>query len=263
MNNYVIVKKIGQGKFGSVFMGKHKKTNEIVAIKCESEDTQCKTIKHEATILNYLFRCKCRCVPKVLYYGIYQNNVCLIMKHFDKSWEEYMKTAKINSKQLNRIMLCGIDILKSIHKNGILHRDIKPANFMMCDNQLFLIDFGMATSFTGDFSDQPFKEHIVGTPKFVSYFVHCGYDSRIRDDMISLGYCYMSFLKKLSWTIENIHENDIPYMHIHHPDNIHRKNEKSLEKIKEQVDANLVRYFEHCYQSESNVNYELLSDLFL
>jgi serine/threonine protein kinase len=263
MNNYNIIRKIGQGKFGSVFMGKHKKTQEIVAIKCESVDNDYKSIKHESTILNYLYRCRCRCIPRVLYYGVYQNNVCLVMKYFEMSWEDYVKTSKIDPKQLKRFMLCAIQILQVVHKNGILHRDLKPSNFMISGKQLYLIDFGMATSFTGDFSDKPIRQHIVGTPKYVSYFVHCGYDSRIRDDMISLGYCYMSFLKTLPWSIENTSQNVLPYTHIDHPDNIYRKNEKSLEKMMNHVDSDLLKYFEHCYQATNSVNYEILYNTFL
>jgi serine/threonine protein kinase len=264
MNNYTIIKNIGKGKFGTVYMAKHKKTMEIVAIKCESSENPYKSIKHEATILNYLYRCSCRCIPRVLYYGIHENNVCLIMKYFDVSWEDYMKNGKIDSKRLKRIMICGIDILKSIHKHKILHRDIKPANFMMRDNQLFLIDFGMATSFTEGFCENPSKQHIVGSPKYASYFIHCGYDSRIRDDMISFGYCYMSFLKTLPWCVENMQHIDyIPYTHIEHPDNMYRKNEKSIEKIRQDIDSYLLKYFEHCYSAKNNVDCEYLSSLFL
>ena len=263
MNNFVIIKKIGNGKFGDVYMGKHKKTQETVAIKCESLETPYKSIKHEATILNYLYRCRCRCIPRVLYYGIHENLTCLVMKYFDMSWEEYVKNTKIDIKQLKRIMICAIQIMKSIHENGILHRDIKPANFMIINKQLYLIDFGMATSFTGDFYETPSKEHIVGTPKYVSYFIHCGYDSRIRDDMVSLGYCYMSFIKTLPWSIENAQEGVVPYTHIEHPDNVFRKNGKSIENIRQHVDADILKYFEHCYSVKNNVNYEYLSGLFL
>lgn len=263
MENYTIIQKLGQGKFGTVYMAKHNKTFEKVAVKCESVDNAYKSIKHEATILNYLYRCKCRCIPRVLYYGIYKKHICLVMRYFDISWEDYMTNAQINTKQLNRIMVCAIKIMQSIHEHGILHRDIKPANFMLCDNQLFLIDFGMATSFTGDFNEAPFKEHIIGSPKYVSYYLHCGYDSRIRDDMISLGYSYMSLLKKPSWCIENIRHTDIPYTHIQHPDNLFRKDEKSLEKIKNQIDSQLLQYFEHCYSAKNNVDYEFLYSIFL
>lgn len=266
MNNYDIIKKIGQGKFGTVYMAKHKKNTDCVAIKCESVDNPYKSIKHEATILNYLYRCGCRCIPKVLYYGIHDNQVCLIMKYFTVSLEDYVKTHRFDIKQLNRIMICAINILNSIHKHDILHRDIKPANFMFWEKQMFLIDFGMAISMTEDICEDPIKEHIVGTPKYTSYFIHEGYEARPRDDMISLGYTYMSFLsQEVPWSTQGNKETSITLTHISHPDNVFRKNAKSWENMKIHCEhlPHLLHYFDYCYQAETDIEYNLLCDLFL
>lgn len=271
MNNYDILQQIGKGKFGTVYMAKHKKSNDCVAIKSESVDNPYKSIKHETTILNYLYRCGCRCIPKVLYYGIHENQVCLIMKYFTISWEDYVKTTQINRKQLNRIMIACINILREIHKHAIVHRDIKPANFMYWEKQLFLIDFGMATSIRSeDKSEEPIKEpmkqHIVGTPKYVSYFIHCGYEARSRDDLISLGYAYMSFLMTLPWSNQTTQNSSITQTHIAHPDNVFRKNEKSLEKLKQLCSREpyLLNYFDYCYHaSDPRIDYEFLCSLFL
>ena len=266
MNNYDIMQKIGQGKFGTVYMAKHKKTGEPVAIKCESVENPYKSIKHETTILNYLYRCGCRCIPKVLYYGIYDNQVCLIMKYFTVSWEDYVKTAKINLKQLNRIMICCINILREIHKHNIIHRDIKPSNFMFWEKQLFLIDFGMAISFAPeDICGDPIKEHIVGTPKYVSYFIHDGYEARPRDDLISLGYTYMSFTMSLPWSTQTNPDSTISQTHISHPGNVFRRNEKSWEKISQECsrDPHLLNYFDYCYHIETPIDYDFLCGLFL
>jgi len=265
MNNYDIIKQIGQGKFGTVYMAKHKKNTDCVAIKCESVDNHYKSIKHEATILNYLYRCGCRCIPKVLYYGIHENQVCLIMKYFTISWEDYVKTSQINRKQLNRIMIACINILREIHKHNILHRDIKPANFMFWEKQLFLIDFGMAISMTEDVCADPVKEHIVGTPKYVSYFIHCGYEAIPRDDLISLGYAYMSFLMNLPWSSQTTQSSTIAQTHILHPGNVFRKNEKSWEKISQGCsrDPHLLNYFDYCYHVKSPIDYDFLCSFFL
>lgn len=266
MNNYDIIKKIGQGKFGTVYMAKHKKNSDCVAIKCESVDNHYKSIKHEATILNYLYRCGCRCIPKVLYYGIHDNQVCLIMKYFTVSLEDYIKTNRMHTKQLNRVMIGCINVIRSIHKHSILHRDIKPANFMFWEKQLFIIDFGMAISIPEDICEDPLKEHIVGTPKYTSYFIHQGYESRPRDDMISLGYAYMSFLfGGLPWSTHDNKESSIALTHISHPDNVFRKNAKTWENMKTYCEhlPHLLHYFEYCYHIESDIEYNLLCDLFL
>jgi serine/threonine protein kinase len=186
------------------------------------------------------------------------------MKYFTVSWEDYVKTSQINRKQLNRIMIAAISILKEIHKRSILHRDIKPANFMFYEKQLFLIDFGMSISMTEDVCKEPLKEHIVGTPKYVSYFIHEGYEAIPRDDLISLGYAYMSFLMNLPWSSYPSQKSTITQTHIDHPDNVFRKNEKSWEKIKEHChrESYLLNYFDYCYHREE-IDYEFLCSLFL
>jgi serine/threonine protein kinase len=187
------------------------------------------------------------------------------MKYFTVSWEDYVKTSQINRKQLNRIMIACINILREIHKHAIVHRDIKPANFMYWEKQLFLIDFGMAISMPEDKSEEPMKQHIVGTPKYVSYFIHCGYEARPRDDLISLGYAYMSFLKNLPWSIQPSQNSTIIQTHIAHPDNVFRKNEKSWEKMKHHCsqESRLLNYFEYCYHTDPPIDYEFLCSLFL
>ena len=70
-NKYIIEEKISSGQFGKVYKGKHKRTNEQVAIKCESLNSPILLIKQEATLLNYLYNKGCRNVPFVYYYGIF------------------------------------------------------------------------------------------------------------------------------------------------------------------------------------------------
>jgi serine/threonine protein kinase len=176
-----------------------------------------------------------------------------------------VKTNNLDIKKLNRIMICAINILSSIHKYAILHRDIKPANFMFWKNQLFMIDFGMAISYEPDVSGEPTKEHIVGTPKYTSYFIHTGREARPRDDMISLGYSYMSFLVGIPWSTRTMQESSITPTHISHPDNIDRKNEKTWEKMQTHCKKypHLLNYFNHCYNIEKIVDYDALGNLFL
>jgi serine/threonine protein kinase len=54
-NKYIIQNKIGNGKFGIVYQGIYKKSNEQVAIKTEDTRTSVKLLKHETTILKYLY----------------------------------------------------------------------------------------------------------------------------------------------------------------------------------------------------------------
>jgi serine/threonine protein kinase len=51
ISKYIIQNKIGNGKFGIVYQGIYKKTNEQVAIKTEDSRTSIKLLKHEKNLL--------------------------------------------------------------------------------------------------------------------------------------------------------------------------------------------------------------------
>ena len=104
-----------------------------------------------------------------------------------------------------RIMKIGskiIDILEPIHGLGVLHRDLKPQNFMMRNDELYLIDFGLSTVYMDEKYNicpkRPDSLEILGTPKFVSIRIHEGKDPSRSDDCISEFYCESQL--NLYWT---------------------------------------------------------------
>ena len=77
---------------------------------------------------------------------------------------------------------------------------------MFKGDKLFLIDFGMATSYTDDMT-QTNNNDIIGSPKYISLNVHEGKNPTRIDDMISLGYIYLYMIG--SWP-PRISEVDFP-----------------------------------------------------
>ncbi|CBY07277.1 unnamed protein product [Oikopleura dioica] len=122
----------------------------------------------------------------------------------DKSFS--LKTILMLIEQL----LCR---LECIHSKGIIHRDIKPDNLVMGLNHMsktvMMIDFGIAKFFRK--RNQPFDHidedtqcrrgrGIIGTPRYCSVHAHRGEHLSRRDDMESLAYVIVYFLKgKLPW----------------------------------------------------------------
>lgn len=268
-NKYIIVSKIGEGKFGQVFKGNYNKTGEIVAIKIEekSQDTL-KMLKHETTILNYLYGNGCRHIPFVYWFGQYNQNPTLIMSYYDCSLHDYIKnTPNITIHIIEQFVASMINILENIHSQYVIHRDIKPQNFMIKDQELYLIDFGLATIYVDNNKNHILakndKRSILGTPKFVSYNVHAGLDPSRRDDLISVGYIYMYLMMgNLPWSniletpnrifIDIVQENDI-----FHWKNQERKQLKSwtnIEYLCKNTDNDnylkLFNYMEYVYHLE-------------
>jgi serine/threonine protein kinase len=257
-NKYIIKGRLGNGKFGIVYLGVYKKTNENVAIKTEDLRTSFKLLKHETTMLKYLYDHGSRNIPTIYWYGVHLDTTCLVMSYYETSLFEYIKTKELSTSQIHKVLLQMIIILENIHKNMVLHRDIKPQNFMIKDGELFLIDFGLATFYVnvnGEHIEESSHESILGTPKYISPNIHNGITPSRRDDLISLGYIYIFLVcRELPWdtiTTNPLDENIHNEMSILHYKNKARKNLKSWENIEpicNKIDVKLCNYLQYCYQ---------------
>lgn len=271
-NKYILLEKIGSGKFGIVYKGIHKKTQQHVAIKMENRDQEMTTIKHESIILNHLYRKGCRDIPYVLWYGVYMNYTCLAMTYFEHTLSECREKLINEKEKINKIMYRIVEIIENVHEHYVIHRDIKIDNFMILENEIFIIDFGMATFYIDEENEHiPYKtrEYITGTPKYISIHIHNGIEPSRRDDLISIGYLYLYlYYGNLSWSNipDNLEHSNYNSMHILNEKNIYIKGKKEWNNIVEYaIKCDCNKYFEYCYNLKftEKPNYTILKNMFL
>jgi serine/threonine protein kinase len=272
---YQLIKAIGSGAFGSVFQGVSLKTNQPVAIKMENMNTPAKSLKHEAMILNYLYSEGCRSVPAVFWYGKHDDFMTLVMTFYECSLFDHFKRGVLTKTHVHKIMIQCIMALEFLHKKLVIHRDIKPQNIMIKDGSIHFIDFGLATFYVKENGEHleaaEEKTEIVGTPKYVSYYVHEGKAPTRRDDLISLGYIYILLIGgELPWdnlktedNFENLREIDV-----NHYKNLQRKRMKALPRLQECLSETLkvlMNYLTYCYslQDYETPNYDATCKLFI
>jgi serine/threonine protein kinase len=146
---------------------------------------------------------------------------------------------------------------------------------MLKNGELYLIDFGFAAFYVDENSnhlvDDGSRLHIIGTPKYVSYHIHCGSLPSRRDDLISLGYVYIYLCeRKLQWdAIIEPGGTDTEYedTHILNFKNKQRKVLKAFESIQPicvQINRRIENFLNYCYHIQYNdlPIYSALSDIF-
>jgi serine/threonine protein kinase len=187
-NKYKIGDMLGSGGYGTLFRARNVRTNEEVAVKVEPINNNTKLLKNETKIYQYLNSFCQKGIPKVLWYGSDKVNYYMVMELLGSSLKEVNKST---------IQLIGIQIinrLEFIHSKQLIHRDVKPDNFLFGiyknEDILYIIDFGFCKTYinNGIHIHNKKRDHILGTPNFISIRVSEGEEPSRRDDLESVVY---------------------------------------------------------------------------
>ncbi|KAI8058864.1 kinase-like domain-containing protein [Thamnidium elegans] len=153
VGDYILGKSIGRGSFACVYKGRHKITNEVVAIKdIYVERTPLKYLEMEISIMKEINHSY---IVKLIDCIRTESHVYLIM--------EYCSMGDLNSYLLNERQQKGMSeldlyhfleqmasALKYLRQRNFVHRDIKPQNILLVPGKngrlpdLKISDFGFA-----------------------------------------------------------------------------------------------------------------------
>lgn len=207
-NKYRLGRKIGSGSFGEIYLGTNIQTNEEVAIKLENVKTKHPQLLYEAKLYRILQGGTG--IPNIRWFGVEGDYNVLVMDLLGPSLEDLFNFCSRKFSLKTVLMLADqmINRIEFVHSKSFLHRDIKPDNFLMGlgrrANQVYIIDFGLAKKYRDTTTHQhiPYRENknLTGTARYASVNTHLGIEQSRRDDLESLGYVLMYFLRgSLPW----------------------------------------------------------------
>ncbi|KAJ6794626.1 casein kinase 1-like protein 2 isoform X1 [Iris pallida] len=207
-NKFRLGRKIGSGSFGEIYLGTNVQTNEEVAIKLENVKTKHPQLLYESKLYRILQGGTG--IPNVRWFGVEGDYNVLVIDLLGPSLEDLFNfcSRKLSLKTVLMLADQMINRVEFVHAKSFLHRDIKPDNFLMGlgrrANQVYCIDFGLAKKYRDTSTHQhiPYRENknLTGTARYASMNTHLGIEQSRRDDLESLGFVLMYFLRgSLPW----------------------------------------------------------------
>ena len=154
LRQYDIIKRLGEGGFGKVFLVKQKMNNKYYTIKFLNHNCQnIKDINFLYKEINFLILLK---HPQIIelysYFLTDENKIALIMEYLSGgTLKEYIlrhKNKKLDEDEARNILHQILEIISYCHKMNIIHHDLKPENILFTDDTykyIKIIDFGISS----------------------------------------------------------------------------------------------------------------------
>ena len=268
-NKYKLIRKLGQGSFGSIYEAQSVNSNKLYAIKIEDMKQEQFILEEESIILSYL---NIPYIPKIKSFGYSGSFIILVMELLGKSLDKIFNELPL--KKMSIRCVCNIAyqllyIFECMHNCNVVHRDIKPANIAIGREEkskyIYLLDFGLSKKYRSSKTKRHFtfvqNNKLIGNARYSSINALDGGSQSRRDDLESLGYLLIYLLiGRLPWQGYISHSKEDKYYKIKQI-----KKQTTPEQLCEGLPSEFEEYIKYTrnLQYEQDPDYKYLRNLFL
>lgn len=170
VEDFILLKVLGQGSFGRVTLVQRKSGGAVFAMKVLRKDNivrrdQVRRTQTERTVLEIMDH---PFIVKLIYAFQTSTNLYFVLE-FAAGGELFFHLTRMKrfSERMVRFYTAEIVLaLKALHKRGICYRDLKPENILLdAEGHIMLADFGLAKD--GMFHATEGSMSICGTPEYL------------------------------------------------------------------------------------------------
>jgi eukaryotic-like serine/threonine-protein kinase len=222
LGRYRVLKELGRGAMGLVYLGKDPTIQRFVAIKTmrlDQIDTDDKLQEVKARFFREAESTGRLSHPNIvtIYDAGEENDLGYIAMELIEGTPLSRSARKPNLMPVHEVLLTiatVADALDYAHQQGVVHRDIKPANIMLTkDRVVKVMDFGIAKMAS---SSKTQTNIVMGTPTYMSPEQIAGKKVDGRSDIFSLGIVLFELLTgQLPFTADNL--SAVLFSIAHHP----------------------------------------------
>jgi serine/threonine protein kinase len=168
----------------------------------------CDTLYHEYNVCVNNFQDLPQLPRRPLrFYGEAEGNRYLVMEKLERDLLSVAKEGNATLREVARLGTQILEGLRQIHNKGFFFVDIKPDNFMVKENKLYFVDFGLVekrpNSMAGLYGAQDAGREFAGTATYASIEALSGKPPSVSDEIQSMVYVLLAVLNgaKLPWSI--------------------------------------------------------------
>lgn len=253
IGDYVVLKKIGQGQFGKVFLAENENTGAKMALKqlkieqiARNEDLR-RNFKSELSIMHKLHH------PNVIrceeFYES-EHHYYVLMEFCNEGTLEFLNSPRRPDVKVEKCLEYWLQIkegFRALRKAKVIHRDVKLENLLLKDGVLKISDFGVAR-----FGKEACNTTMVGTlltmaPEVMNPRAALAEaEANMLDSSVQLEYTSKVDLWSIGVVYYEILFGDFPFFGFNPGELIHNMKTKSGEKLEMKAEvptemANLLR----------------------